>query len=498
MIRLLSILFLLLPGFLYGQEQMWNQIERGRENLFNLEFQKAEKIFKQISMDYSDKPYGDHYLSQTYLWIYLGNKDSLSLSHFEKFSKSSVVKAEKMLEKDKNNHELTLLLGWAYMFRAMSETAQGSSIDAFWASKASFSFFEKTLSLKPTTYDAYLGIGLFNYALSFIPDIFHWVLNLTGLSADKEEGVNNIRLAYKKGKNKTEAGFHLAKVYTDYLLEYDSASVLLGKLIESYPRNSLFHYQNAIVQIQKNKLQNAEKSLKKVLSLNIPEFKQTNEFSKFLLGDIYFFRNDFAAARAHYENFLMNTGELDYLGIGNFRLGICYAMEGDTTLFKRQMILAANGNEDIADDVYASEKGSYLFERGISLERKKVLMMKNNLANGKYKTVIDSLAGFVETLEESELKGETYNLLAEASFKLDKFEACTEYAQNTLKSNFKYEKWLIPRSYILLANVAIAKKDSELAGRYLKSASKTDDILYKDVIDAQIHQSKRKLNKLKS
>ena len=72
--------------------------------------------------------------------------------------------------------------------------------------------FEETLELNPKFYNAYLGLGLFDYAMSFVPDFLKWAVNLTGLSSDKQRGFNYIKTAFKKGTEKTEAAFHLAKI----------------------------------------------------------------------------------------------------------------------------------------------------------------------------------------------------------------------------------------------------------------------------------------------
>ena len=109
-------------------------------------------------------------------------------------------KAEKILEDNSKDYQTKYLVGNLLSFRAMAQATNSQSVDAFWSSKKAVGYFEEVLKQKPKFYDAYLGLGLFDYAMSFVPDFLKWAVNLTGLSSDKDRGIP----LYKDGLQKGE------------------------------------------------------------------------------------------------------------------------------------------------------------------------------------------------------------------------------------------------------------------------------------------------------
>lgn len=57
---------------------------------------------------------------------------------------------------------------------------------------------EDAVKIKPDFYDAYLGLGLYNFALSQIPSTLEWAANLVGITADKELGLDYVKKTTQK------------------------------------------------------------------------------------------------------------------------------------------------------------------------------------------------------------------------------------------------------------------------------------------------------------
>ncbi|MFH1196913.1 MAG: tetratricopeptide repeat protein [bacterium] len=488
------IFIVLLYSSISANEGIRQTVDRGLELTYNFQFDQAETIFKNLIKSNPQEPEGYHYLAQIYLWKYLGSKKEESYNIFYEYSEKSIERAEKKLDDNDENAYLNYLTGLIYSLRAGAFTEKGNTLDAFWASKKAVGFFEETLDLNPKFYDAYYGLGLFDYALSFIPAIFKWAVSITGLSSDKDRGFNYLRIAYNKGKySKSESSFHLAKIYAEYVAEFDSAAIHLRNLINKYPRNILFHYQYGALMIQTRKLDEAEKSLKKVLSINNQDFNQTNSLTKFLMGDIYFRRNKFAEAIKYYDEFLKTALSVDYTGIASYRIAICYEILGDNNNAKRFLLLARNGNTDIFDDSYAKSRSEAHFDDTLTAAEIDIIQAENNLEAGKFKNAI----GLIEDLKLDEinddLKGRVLVMQAEAAFEEKKFKEASKYAHQTFSLELKREQWIPAYGNYLAAKINYQWGKTALAKKYLDEAERMNIYDFSNKISALIHNLDRKL-----
>ncbi len=473
-----------------------NLIKKGINLSYNFQLTEAEQIFNKIIDDYPHDPDGYLLLSQNYLWKYLGNKDEGDFKTFLKFIDLSIEKSKSKLKKSQKQDILNYQLGKAYMFKAMALTTNGSNVDAFWATKTSMSYFEDVLDETPSFYDANLGIGVFQYALGYVPSVFKWALTLTGLSADKDKGLNNILIAYKKGNDsKTEAAFHLGKIYSDYLAEYDSSTFYLYNVINKYPKNTLFLYQCAITHILDRDLTNAEKLLNKVISLNNKYFTQTTAFAYFLKGDIYFRRNNYEKAIENYKKFFDLTKVTDYLGIANLRLSFCYEMLNNDEESSRCISNVSLGNDDIQDDIFAKNEGNKIKEYGWSNDRKIIMIANNFLEAGIYDSVILNMKEKLSKIKDDDYKIVGGLFLAESLIKKNKLDAGNDILNKISIKNLDREKWGIPYYYYLKALLNFKHGKNSEALKQLEHSEDSNDYYYKDKFQPLINNLYNHLKK---
>jgi len=474
-----------------GNTQLDSLLKLGREYSYQFEFQKAENLYQDLMEKFPNSPYASHYLSQNYLWFYLGSKDSTYKFLYEKYGKIAFNKAEKLYDKDEDDPKLNNLIGHIYLLKSMLYATEGNSMDAFWAIKSSVSYFEDAVELDQNYYDSYLGLGTIKYALSFVPGFLGWAISIAGLSGDKEKGLRFIKIAYDKGSSsKTEAAYHLSKIYTEYNAEYDSAKIYLDYLIEKYPNNILFLYQYAILLIDTRELEKADKILTEIINLNNKKFSQTTSFSIFLKAEITFKQNDFNKAISIYDKFLRTTKSIDYTGLAHLKIGLSYVMLGDSLIAKKYFILARNGNLDIPEDQKA-KNDSYLFYDKIFTENdRNIILAENYFASGKYQKSLN-------TIVEVNISKLDYNSLiklkileAESLLSLDKIkyaESAIENFQDDLRlssSSFRAEYFLV------LAEIKYAENDYKSSQKYL-------DLSF-DYIDESNNKLMRHLVNLKS
>ena len=463
---------------------------------YNLELTAAEKTFDKIIVLRPHSPLGYYSIAKIHFWKFLGSKKQNEYNDFIKFANQAQERIDTTLRKNEKDIQTMYIAGNLALFRAMAQATNNSSVDAFWSSKKAVGYFNDVLDLNPKFYDAYLGLGLFDYAMSFVPDFLKWAVNLTGLTSDKERGFRYIKLAYRKGtEDKTEAAFHLSKIYSDYLADYDSAFTLIKPLMERYPNNILFNYQYAVTLIKDKQLDKALIVLNKIIGAKNKNLPQTTALAIFRKGQIYFRTNQFKAAIKQYTMFIDTTKELDYKGIAAMNTALSYKFLGDDADFKKFLSLAKNGNQDIFDDSYAKQKSEKYLNGGISNTELKLVKLKNFLDAGKDKIVYDSLKLAFDKIANPIDKEVAYAYFAEAAVNLKKFPEA-EYAADQISTmKITGDKWVIPTAYLVKARIKYWKSDRVKAKEFLKVAEENNNYEFKDNIQAQIEWLKRRLIK---
>jgi len=493
-IKIILTVLLLVNALLFSQTQVQNLIREGMNQAYNLELNTAEKTFNKIIEIRPNSPLGFYHIAQLHFWIYLGSKDPGEYQVFLKFADLAQQRIDKVLDKKPKDYQIKYIAGNLSLFKAMVQATNNSSVDAFLSSKKAVSYFNETLELNPKFYDAYLGLGLFDYAMSFVPDFLKWAVNLTGLTSDKDRGFNYIKTAFKKGTlDKTDASFHLSKIYTDYLAEYDSAFYHLKNLIARYPSNTLFYYQYAVSLIKDRQLDKANEILDRVIQLNNKKLPQITALAFYRKGEIFFYKNQFKAAIKQYEKFLDSSKELDFIGYAALNTAICFKFLGKDEDLKKYLALAKGGNQDIFEDSYAKHKSDKYLGNGISSVELKLVRMKNNLAAGKYRIVYDSLKNEIRKIDNHENKAIAYTYFGEAALYLKKYDETIYASDKATEFDLSFEKWTQPMAYLLKAKAKYFLGDKKAAKEILEDAEDKNGFEFKDYIQSQIEWLKRRL-----
>ena len=466
-----STFLLLINSVILGNIQLDSLIELGREYSYQFEFQKAHQIYKEAILKYPRSPVAKHYLSQNYIWFYLGSKDSSYKFLYKKQSEAALKSAELLYAENGDNAKLNNLLGQIYLLQSMMFATEGNSMDAFWSIKSSFSYFEDAINLYENYYDPYLGIGTIKYALSFVPGFLGWAISITGLSGDKREGLRLIKQAYDKGTDsKTEASYHLSKIYTEYNAEYDSAKIYLENLIHNYPNNILFLYQYSILLIETKELNRANELLVKIINLESAEFSQTTSFASFLIGEIAFKQNEFNKAILFYNQFLQSSRSIDYTGLAHLKIGLSNVMLKNDLIAKKYFILARNGNLDIAEDINAKDDSYLFYSKKFTDNDKNMILAQNYFENGKYEESLNTIAKvkFSDLNFNSRAKSRITEAKSHLSLgEIEKAKFVLEGFPNikSVTSNFDIAEY-----FLIFAQIKYVEKDYNKSQKYLNSA----------------------------
>ncbi len=494
--NLILVLFIFLNSLLVGRQnpEYKSLILLGEKLAYNFEFDSCQSMINTAIDIAPERPEAYQIKSKIHLWYFLGSKEQTDYELFFDYSDSTVLRIDSLLEENDEDVNLLYLLGNVYKYRAMAYGNNGSTLDAFWATKKAVSLFESVLDLDSNYYSAYGGIGIFEYALSYVPALFNWALSLSGLSADQNNGFEYIKKASRLGEiDQIEYQFHLSKLYDEHLAEYDESIFVLKPLLREFPQNPLFHYQAAIEYIKSRELNKATKELEIVLQINHQKFIQTNSFSNFLLGDIYFRQNDYSKALEYYLIFLTSTQTIDYTGIASLRTAHCYYFLDNEKEFKRYNILAANGNLDLEDDKFAHEMSLFVLNKGFTDDRKVLVEVENSYLSGHESEALQIIENNLDSLVIQDIIAQVLHY--KTRILID--ENNIEYAKNTLEMidtlRLESAEWIEPMSFYNLAEISYKENNFDMALTYLEEAEESNDFQKKNLIQSFINGLKRKL-----
>lgn len=471
-----------------------DEVLLGLNECYHFRWSKAEEVFQSIMNKYPDDPEGYHYLSGVYFWYYLGSKNDDDFEKFKKLSDDAINKAETRLDKNEKDAFALYIIGSSYNYRTVAFAKAEKYVDAVWAAKKSETYLSECLQADSVFYDAYFGLGLYNYAMANIPSGFKWVLNLAGIKGNEKKGLRYIRITSEKGKYaKTEAKYYLAQILSDALMEPEKASSYLESLTKKYPENILFNYSLAAAEIKKKNPSAAERILHNIIRSKNNKFSQIIAFSGFLLGDVNFRENNFAEAGKYYHNFLNSASDKDYTGIAAFRLALCYELAGDrknaVVCFKR----AGKGNQDIEDDSYAARKGEIYSERTMAETEKGIVKAANMIESGQFKNAAELILNLESQIKTEKLKAEAYYLLSEAQYYTNEFKNSLDDALTAAGMNAGDEKWITPYSLFNAARSAYRLGDKKGAKKYLKEAEDYSSFDYCKKLDGMIKNLEKNL-----
>ncbi|MDP2301578.1 MAG: DUF3808 domain-containing protein [Ignavibacteria bacterium] len=475
------ILILAFKTFSANNQQIENIIREGLKQSYDFQMQAAENTFSGLIKKYPADPRGYHYKSTIYLWNYIGNSDKKDLDKFIFYSDAAIDKADNFLKDPKNEEVAKFILGSSYGYRAIAFGKAEKYLDMIWASKKSSSFLNEVIELNAQNYDAYLGLGLFKFALSKVPSTFKWALSTIGFNGDQEEGLRFLTLTSEKGIfAKVEAKFYLAQIYSEYFNEYEKAGKLLTQLSQSYPGNLLFLYTSAVTDLKDRKLNQSERQLQRIIKEKKSPFKQITSFSNFLLGDINFRKNNFEKAKEFYIQFLSSTLTNDYKGIAYYRLAICHEMLDERPSAKMYFQYVNEGNLSLDDDVYAKRRGAIFLTRVLSDDEKNLIRFSNLVESRNYTEAVDSLKFLFDNCEDKLVKVETAYWLSEAFFSLSQYDECIENANIAIQLKSDTENWIVPFAYYNLARTSMEMKNDERFYEFLERASSYSNYDYEN------------------
>ena len=244
----------------------YEQLDQGYRAIYNLDFDRAESAFTQWEMREPENPLGPASRASGFLFreferlgvlrseLFADDKSfesrskllpdpQLKLRFQQQVSLADHLAGEILAEHPSSTDALlakTLVNGLQADYAALIEKRNSESLSY---AKEGRRWGERLLRADASCYDGYLALGAENYLVSIKPMFVRWLARLAGASADREQGIQQLRLTAQNGRFLKPLAKLLLAVAA--LRDHDPlmARKLLTELQQEFPQNPLYSYE---------------------------------------------------------------------------------------------------------------------------------------------------------------------------------------------------------------------------------------------------------------
>ncbi len=229
--------------------------DRGIAFMYRLEFDKADDEFRAIIKESPQAPAGYFAVAALSWWRYSQNFDVQGgLSSMEKEfmynSDKTIELSKKMIKEGRDLDQAYFFMGSAYGLQGRWYAVGHSWWRAYLRGRKGRKYLKKCVEVNPAVYDAFLGLGIFDYYAATLPGALGLGAKLF-VGGDKERGIGYVKLAKEKGRFlRTEARFFLLEIYSMHEHDFKNAYAECEGLKAIDPTNMLFRVGEIMTHIQ--------------------------------------------------------------------------------------------------------------------------------------------------------------------------------------------------------------------------------------------------------
>src|ERR1041385_7709530 len=239
----------------------------GLDALYNIDYDKAQRDFKEIVQLYPNHP-GGYQLLAARLWIktlyesrrlqvslyssesfYVNGDDKVDpkiVTEFRNLTREAKRLAEaKLKQEPKNIEALDFLANTEGLKASFEEAVERRHFAALRDGNDAVDHHRQILKMKPEYIDAQLTIGIYEYAVGSLPLPVKLIAGLTGYRGSRKKGLLLLEQVAKEGQlRQDDAKTVLVLLYTREK-RFNDVVALTRELSAKYPRNYLLRLETA-------------------------------------------------------------------------------------------------------------------------------------------------------------------------------------------------------------------------------------------------------------
>ncbi|MBR3631882.1 MAG: tetratricopeptide repeat protein [Elusimicrobiaceae bacterium] len=229
----------------------------GINGVYTLDFDTANENIQKVFDLYPDHPFA-HFGNAMVAWARYEYEFELSdgeqQKKFEKILDDSIAGIKRWIKQNPDDPNGYMGIGALYGLRAMFSMRTRSWVTAYFSGRKAISNLEKSMKLDPTYYDAYFGLGIYNYFAGTLPNVIKILAKIVAIKGNVDEGVRQLNIAREKATFTSDsAKLILIEIQNTRGNKYyapDKSLQYIQELHAKFPANPLMHYVVLICQFE--------------------------------------------------------------------------------------------------------------------------------------------------------------------------------------------------------------------------------------------------------
>ena len=325
------------------------QAREGINGVYSLDFDVAQKNIQKVFDQYPDHPFA-HFGNAMIAWsryeYEFEKSDEKQQKVFEQILDDSISGIKRWMKQHPDDPNAYMGIGALYGLRAMFSMRNRSWITAYFSGRKAISNLEKSLELDPTYYDAYFGLGIYQYYAGTLPSVIKILAKIVAIKGDPDEGVKQLNLSREKAMFTADSSklilIEIQNVRGSKYYNPQKSLEYIRELRAKYPNNPLMHYVEIICLYETGNLDEVTQQANQFLKLigTDPFYKDIYISRAYTaLGTAAMARGDIAGARTLFEQGrqALKDQAVSRWGLWNeLRLGQVYDLLGERDLAVKQ------------------------------------------------------------------------------------------------------------------------------------------------------------------
>ena len=345
--KYILLFFLIIPVASFSQDYNWvrhdSLVKAGINQIYGIEFDKAEKTFDVVTKEYANHPSGKFFKAMTTWWRILLEIDNESLDDkFFNQLEEVIDLCDEILDKNDKNVDAMFFKGGALGFRGQLRAIRESWFKAALDGKEGLGLVFKSYELNPKNVDVQLGFGIYHYYADVIPARYPAVKPFMILfpKGDKAKGIKELEnVAWNGRYTRIESRNFLLKLNFQFEERMDEARKWGKILLNDFPNNPYFQKYYGLTFIKENNYTEAVKTFRDIYNKakrGMPGYnKRFEREATYYLGMDFKIREKVDSAAFYFERSEKLSHELDkdkesgFLINSVFYLGMLYDQMGE-------------------------------------------------------------------------------------------------------------------------------------------------------------------------
>ncbi|WP_458401920.1 tetratricopeptide repeat protein [Candidatus Avelusimicrobium sp.] len=256
-------------------EDIIQPVTTGINGVYSLDFDTAHDSIEYVFSLYPNHPFG-HFGNAMIAWARyeyeFETSDDKQRKVFEKTLDDSISGIKIWLKDNPQDPNAFMGIGALYGLRAMFAMRNRNWITSYFSGRKAIKNLEKALELDPTYYDAFFGLGIYQYYAGTLPSVIKVLAKIVAIKGNPDKGVAYLNLAREKAtftdnsaklilidvqNNRRNINYYAPEKSLQYIREIRA----------KFPKNPLMHYVEIICLFETGHYQEVLAGGKEFLSL---------------------------------------------------------------------------------------------------------------------------------------------------------------------------------------------------------------------------------------